>query len=157
MDIFLLVLGAVLLLLGFAGTIVPVLPGAPLAWLGLFAAFFSKYCDISVTALVITAILAILVSVLDNVFPVVFTKKSGGSRAGTWGATLGLIAGLFTGPAGILLGPFLGALCGELIHNFNDKKQALNAAVGAFKGFLAGTGIKMICCAVCIWIYIKSF
>ncbi len=157
MDIFLAVLGAVLLLLGFAGTIIPVLPGAPLAWLGLLAAFFSKHCDISVTALIVTAILAVTVSVIDNIFPVVFTKKSGGSKAGTWGATLGLIAGLFIGPMGILFGPFLGALCGELLYNFNDKKQALKAAFGAFKGFLAGTGIKMLCCAVCIWVYIKSF
>lgn len=157
MDIFLSVLAGLLLLLGFLGTVIPVLPGAPLAWLGLLAAFFSKYCDISVRALIITAILAILVSIADNIFPVFFTKKSGGSKAGTWGATLGLIAGLFIGPVGILLGPFLGALCGELIHNFNDKKQALNAAVGAFKGFLAGTGIKMLCCAFFIWLYIKSF
>ncbi|MBQ1197278.1 MAG: DUF456 family protein [Spirochaetaceae bacterium] len=67
-DIAFTIFGGILLVIGFAGTIVPVLPGAPLAWIGLLLAYFSSYTDISVTALIITAIIAILVSVLDNIF-----------------------------------------------------------------------------------------
>ena len=87
------IIGGIFLLIGFAGTIVPILPGAPLAWLGLLLAYFSVYTDISVTALIITAVIAVLVSVLDNIFPIIFTKQSGGSKAGTWGSTIGLIIG----------------------------------------------------------------
>lgn len=156
MDIFLVILGAALLIIGFFGTFVPVLPGAPLAWAGLLAAYFSVHCEISVTTLIITAIVAIIVSVVDNIFPVVFTKQSGGSKAGTWGSTIGLVIGLFAGPPGILVGPFLGAFVGELIHDSSDVKHALSAAFGAFKGFLAGTGLKMIAVAAFIWIYIAG-
>lgn len=157
LDIFLTVISAVLLLAGFAGTVVPILPGAPLAWLGLFISYFSSYTKITPVVLVVTAVIAVAVSVADNIFPVLLTKKSGGSKAGTWGSTIGLVLGICAGPAGILVGPFLGALVGELIHDSSDTKRALTAAFGAFKGFLLGTGIKMAACALFIWIFIISF
>lgn len=157
LDIFLTVISAVLLLAGFAGTVVPILPGAPLAWLGLFISYFSSYTKITPVVLVVTAVIAVAVSVADNIFPVLLTKKSGGSKAGTWGSTIGLVLGICAGPAGILVGPFLGALVGELIHDSSDTKRAFTAAFGAFKGFLLGTGIKMAACALFIWIFIISF
>ena len=80
LDIFLAVAGAVLIIVGFAGTIVPVLPGAPLSWIGLLVAFFSEYTKISVVALVITGVIAVVVSIVDNIFFVLFTKQYGGSK-----------------------------------------------------------------------------
>jgi uncharacterized protein YqgC (DUF456 family) len=150
------IFGGIFLLIGFAGTIVPVLPGAPLAWLGLLLAYFSVYTDISVTTLIITAVIAVLVSILDNIFPIIFTKQSGGSKAGTWGSTIGLIVGFFIGPIGIIAGPFIGAWVGEMIHDNSDSKRALSAAFGSLKGFLLGTGMKMIACGIFIWIFVTS-
>ena len=46
-SVILCVVAGLLLLLGFLGTFVPVLPGAPLAWAGLLAAYFSDFTDIS--------------------------------------------------------------------------------------------------------------
>lgn len=157
MSLFLAIAAGVLLAAGFAGTFVPVLPGAPLAWLGLLAAYFSEYCDISVATLIITGIAAVLVSVLDNILPVAMTKKFGGSKSATTGSTIGLIVGFFIGPVGIILGPFLGAVIGELIHNHGNSDGVLRAGLGAFAGFLAGTGIKMILVLVLIWFFIAGF
>lgn len=157
MSLFLAIAAGVLLAAGFAGTFVPVLPGAPLAWLGLLAAYFSEYCDISVATLIITGIAAVLVSVLDNILPVAMTKKFGGSKSATTGSTIGLLAGFFIGPVGIILGPFLGAVIGELIHNHGNSDGVLRAGLGAFAGFLAGTGIKMILVLVLIWCFIAGF
>ncbi|NLK46370.1 MAG: DUF456 domain-containing protein [Treponema sp.] len=156
-DILLVAGAALLLFVGFLGTFVPIIPGAPLAWAGLLLAFFSNQCNISPTALIITAIVAIVVSVLDNFFPILATKKSGGSKAGTIGATLGLIVGLFLGPIGIIAGPFAGAFIGELIHDNKNTDRAFKAAWGAFLGFLYGTGIKMIAVASFITIFVLSF
>lgn len=156
MDIALVIIGGILILVGFVGTVVPVLPGAPLAWAGLLIAFFSANTDISIVALVVTGIIAVIVSVADNFLPVVFTKQSGGSKSGTIGSTVGLIVGLFIGPIGIIIGPFVGAFIGELIHDNSDIQRAFKAALGAFKGFLAGTGIKMIACAIIIWVFVVS-
>ena len=150
-------LAGIILLLGFLGTFVPVLPGAPLAWVGLLLAYFSSLNEISILTLIITAVVAVLVSIFDNVLPVLMTNKTGGSKAATWGATIGLIAGLFIGPVGIIAGPFLGALTGELIHSNGNFSQSLKSAWGAFLGVLLGTGIKMIAVGFYIWIFIRSF
>ena len=157
MDIVLIVVASLLLLIGFIGTFVPVIPGAPLAWLGLLAAYFCKYCEISIPMLIITAVCAAIVSVLDNFLPILMTKNFGGSKAATFGSTVGLIIGFFVGPVGIILGPFAGAFVGELIHNRGNSDGVFKAAFGAFVGFLTGTGIKMVCVAFFIWYFIHSF
>ena len=156
-SIILCLVAGVLLIAGFFGTFVPVLPGAPLAWAGLLAAHFSVYNSISILCLIITGVIAVIVSVLDNIFPVTMTKKFGGSKYATTGATIGLIIGFFTGPWGIILGPFLGALVGELINKEGRNEGVLKAAFGAFMGFLLGTGLKMITVLAFIWIFVISF
>ena len=85
------------------------------------------------------------------------TQKLGGSKAAVTGSTIGLIAGFFIGPVGIILGPFIGALIGEMIHNHGNSEGTFKAASGAFIGFLTGTGIKMICVLMFIWYFIISF
>ncbi len=156
-SVILCIVAGILLLAGFLGTFVPILPGAPLAWAGLLAAHFSIYNDISILCLIITGVIAVLVSIADNIFPVTMTKKFGGSKYATTGATIGLIIGFFTGPWGIILGPFLGALVGELINKEGRNEGVLKAAFGAFMGFLLGTGLKMITVLAFIWIFVISF
>ena len=100
------ILAGILLLIGLIGTVLPVLPGPPIAWAGLLAAHFSVYSQIQVWILVITGIAAIIVTIMDNVFPSLMTKKAGGSKAASWGCTIGLIIGIFLTPIFILIGPF---------------------------------------------------
>lgn len=155
-DVFLAILGAICLLIGTVGCVVPVLPGVILAWAGLLSAYFSHYCNIPTILLVATGITTAIISVLDNMIPIYLTKKTGGSKAGMWGSTIGLIVGIFVGPWGIVLGPFAGALVGELIHDNRDMKRAIKSASGAFLGFLLGTGLKLVLCGFLIWIFIES-
>ena len=156
-SVILCIVAGILLLVGFIGTFVPVLPGAPLAWAGLLVAFFSEYNDISIACLIVTAVIAVIVSVADNFLPATMTKKFGGSKYATTGATIGLIIGFFTGPWGIILGPFLGALLGEFINKGGKSEGVFKAAFGAFMGFLLGTGLKMITVLGFIWVYVISF
>ena len=157
LSILLTILAVILLIVGFLGTFVPVIPGAPLAWVGILLAYFSSYNDISLVCLIITGVVAVAVSVLDNFLPVLMTDKVGGSKAATVGSTIGLIAGFFLGPAGIIAGPFLGARVGEMIHSGGNFSTSIKAAWGAFLGFLLGTGIKMIAVGFFIWIFVRSF
>ena len=156
-SLLLSILAGVILAVGFLGTFIPVLPGAPLAWVGLLLCYFSSYNELSLVWLIVTAVIAVLVSILDNIMPVYMTNKTGGSKAATRGATFGLIIGFFAGPAGIILGPFLGALIFELINTKGDFGSSLKSAWGAFLGFLLGVGMKMIAVAFFIWLYVKSF
>lgn len=157
LSILLSILAGILLLVGFIGTFVPILPGCPLAWGGLLAAYFSTYNHISIICLVITGIVAVVVSILDSFLPSLMTKKSGASKASVRGSTIGIIVGIFLGPVGIILGPFVGALIGELIHTNGDFSVSFKSAVSAFLGFIFGTGMKMIVVAIYIVIFIGSF
>lgn len=156
-SIILIVAAVLLLLIGFIGTFVPVLPGPPLAWGGLLAAYFSVYNDISVRLLIITGIAAVIITILDTILPSWMTKKTGGSKAATTGSTIGIIVGLFIGPVGIILGPFIGALIGELLHTDGEFGKSMKSALGAFLGFLCGTGMKMVTVGIFIWLFVKSF
>ena len=157
LSLILSIVAGILLLIGLTGTVVPVLPGAPLAWAGLLAAFFSEYNSISLICLIITAVIAVVVSIADNIFPVTMTKKFGGSKYAATGATVGLVIGFFTGPWGIILGPFFGALIGEFINKEGRNEGVFKAAFGAFMGFLLGTGLKVITVLAFIWIFVISF
>lgn len=144
------VLGVVLILIGFAGSILPALPGVPFAALAVVLVHFTLYrYPWYVIAVVI--FLTLIVSIIDYVVPVWGTKKYGGSKQGVRGSTVGLIIGaivsFMTGGLGIIAlfaGPFLGAYIGELYFAKADKKTALRSAWGSLVGFMAGTVGKLI-------------
>jgi len=120
MDIFLLILGIILIVLGLAGCILPVIPGPPVSFAGLLLLRFTRFVEVQRAdqfdkILWIMAIAAILVTILDYIVPVWGTKRFGGSRSGTVGAAVGLVIGLFFAPLGLILGPFLGAVAGEML------------------------------------------
>lgn len=156
MDIFLAILSGVLIFLGILGSLLPVLPGTPLAWLGILLLHFTKYADFSFTFWIIFTLVMLLISVLDYFIPIWGTKHFGGTKAGVYGATIGLIVGLFLGPVGIVAGPFIGAFIGELIVNRRDVNRALKSATGSFIGFLLGIGLKLTFCGFAIYYYIQA-
>jgi hypothetical protein len=60
---------------------------------------------------------------------------------------LGTFAGLFWGPLGLLLGPFVGALAGELLHRRRlgraDLGDAAKIGFGTWLGILFGVVLKL--------------
>ncbi|MGM9810868.1 MAG: DUF456 domain-containing protein [Paludibacteraceae bacterium] len=155
MDIFLIILGAICLLIGILGCVLPVLPGVPLAYCGLLLLHATDKVQFSWQFLVIWAVVTIIVQVLDSVVPIWGTKKFGGSKMGVWGSTIGLLVGLFFGPWGIVLGPFLGAVVFELIDGKNTR-LALKAGWGSFVGLMTGTILKLICCGLMTYYFIAE-
>lgn len=156
MDFLLIVLGATLLLLGVAGAVLPVLPGPPLSYLGLLCLHFTERYQFSSKFLVFWAVIAIGVYLLDQVIPAWGTKKFGGSKHGVWGSVIGLVIGMvFLGPLGIIVGPFLGAIVGELLGG-KRSSQALRSGIGALMGFLAGTILKLIVSGMLCWYFLKE-
>lgn len=178
MDIVLIILGAICLLVGIIGCVAPVLPGVPLSYLGLLLLHWTERVQFSWQFLVIWAVVVVVIQVLDYFIPAWGTKKFGGSKWGVWGSTIGLLVGLFMGPMGIVIGPFVGAVVGELIY-FNRHPQttihptetslnnaeknknthlnkALRAGFGSFIGLLTGTVLKLICCGMMVFYFVKE-
>jgi uncharacterized protein len=155
MDIFLIVVGAICLLAGLAGAIVPVIPGVPLSYVGLLLLEFTSYRPFSLTFMLVWAGVVVVVQLLDTFLPMLTTKWSGGSKAGVWGSTIGLIFGFFVGPWGIVLGPFLGALIAEIIVG-KEFVTALKSGSAAFLGFLGGTLVKLIASGLMIYYFVAA-
>jgi uncharacterized protein YqgC (DUF456 family) len=156
MDIVLLIIGLFCCILGIFGSFLPVLPGPPVSWLGLFLLILTSAVPNDWWLIGITGVVAFVVVALDYWIPVVGTRKFGGSRAGMIGTTLGLLVAIVfpvLGIAGIVIWPFIGAIIGELI-NKTGHKQALRAAFGSFVGFLTGTFLKFVVSMVYLGIFI---
>lgn len=159
MDIFLLILGFLFMLVGILGSFLPVLPGPPLSWVGLFLLYLSKTVPDDWVFLGITLAVALFVFTLDYIIPVVGTKKFGGTKAGMLGTTIGLLVAIFFpvfGIFGIIIWPFLGALIGELL-NKAESKDAMKAAFGSFLGFLTGTFLKFVVAVIYLGFFISIF
>ncbi|MDO6595465.1 DUF456 domain-containing protein [Oceanihabitans sp. 2_MG-2023] len=159
MDIFLAFLGFLFIIIGVIGSFLPVLPGPPMSWIGLFLLYLTKAVPNDTWFLAITLIVALIVFALDYIIPVLGTKKFGGSKMGMIGTTVGLLISIFFpvfGLLGIIIWPFIGALTGELI-NKADSKTAVKAAFGSFLGFLTGTFLKFIVAVVYLGFFILTF
>ena len=158
MDYILLALAVILIIVGLLGCVLPIIPGPPLSFLGILTLHFTKFGEGEFTTnfLLILALIATVVTVLDYVVPIWGTKKFGGTKAGMWGATIGMIIGMiFLGPLGLIFGPLVGAIIGESIKGANNK-DAFKAGLGAFFGFLMGVGLKLAASVYITWHFIKG-
>ena len=154
-DYILLILGILFMIIGIIGCLVPVLPGPPFSFLGLIFLHFTKFGHFTTPFLVTLGSLAVIVTVLDYVFPLWWTKRFGGSKYGTRGATIGLIIGFFLGPLGIISGPLIGAFVGEMIFR-DDFNYAFKAGFGSLLGFLTGVGLKLAASFVMTFYFVKE-
>jgi uncharacterized protein YqgC (DUF456 family) len=104
----------------------------------------------------ITLAITIVLSVLDYVIPAKGTKRFGGTTYGIWGTNIGLIVGIIAPiPFGFLIGPFIGALIGELVFDPSNHNRAFKAATGSLVGFLASTFIQFLVCVLFLGLYIR--
>ena len=94
-----------------------------------------------------------IVTALDYVVPVLGAKKFGSSREGVWGGMIGIVLGLFFfAPIGIVLGPLVGTIVGDMIAGGTFSK-ALNSGIGSLLGFIVGTSIKLIYCIAVLTLF----
>lgn len=131
-------------LIGIIGSVIPILPGPALSFVGLLCAYLSDGSSITTGMLWMWGVITAVVSIMDYVLPGYFSKVFGGSKAGITGATLGVFAGLFMGPIGIILGPFAGAVIGEMLNQHRTLDEAVKVGFGSLLSFIVGTGLKLV-------------
>lgn len=156
MDVLWIVLGIICLLAGVAGCFLPVLPGPPVAYAGLLLLHFTDKVQFTATQLIVWAVLVIVVQLLDYVTPVLGSRYGGGTKWGNWGCAIGMLAGIFFFPPwGIIAGPFVGAVAGELLGG-QQTREAVKAGMGAFLGFLVSIVLKVTLCGYFIFCFIRA-
>lgn len=157
METLIIILAIIAGIIGIAGSILPGLPGTPFSWVGMLILYIwgngtnSAGDPMSLRTLIVWGVVVVIVSVIDYIVPMYFTKVTGGSRYAEKGAMIGLIAGIFLTPVGMIAGSFLGAFVAEMIYAKKDAASSLKAALGSFLGFIAGTGIKTIAAVLIMW------
>ena len=157
MDIILLIIGLLLCLIGIVGSFLPIIPGPVTSWLGILLLNLTSVVEFNLNFVLITLTVAISVGILDYLIPVLGVKKLGGTRSGQIGTTLGLIIALIIlGPIGIIIGPFGGALLGEMStkKSFQD---SIKPAFGAFVRVVAGSVIKFLISLSFLFFYFDIF
>jgi uncharacterized protein YqgC (DUF456 family) len=128
---------------GVAGTVVPVLPGTPMIFAGIaIIAWWYDFTIIGAPTLIVTGILAVTGLAVDFVASALGAKKVGASKQAIIGASLGSFFGIFLGIPGIIFGPFVGAIIGELLAN-EPLSQATKVGVGTWLGRLLGSAAKV--------------
>ena len=145
MDILLMVFAFLLLVASIVGCVLPVLPGPPLAYAGILLLHFTDKIHFTTHQLVIWLVVVVVLQVVDYITPLLGSKYSGGTSFGNRGCIAGTILGMFFMPWGLIIGPFVGAIAGEMMGG-QDLAQAIRAGIGTLLGYLFGTLMKVVVC-----------
>lgn len=136
-------LAALLIVAGFAGLILPALPGIPLVYAGLVVLAWSEnFAYVGWVTLTVLGVLALLSYGVDLLAASLGAKRFGASPRAIWGAALGALIGLFFGIVGMLIGPFAGAVIGEFTGE-TSARESLRAGLGATLGLVFGALLKI--------------
>jgi uncharacterized protein YqgC (DUF456 family) len=153
---FVWLLAIVLIAAGLAGVVFPVIPGAPLLFVGLWvAAWAENFHYVGLWTLVALGILAALTYGVDLWATIFGVKKFGASKRAVIGAILGSLVGVFLGIPGVLFGPFIGAVIGELLSR-RDLHAATRAGVGATIGLVLGAALKLALALAMIGVFVVA-
>ena len=136
-------LAIALIVLGLIGVVMPALPGTWLIFGGLvLGAWADGFTRVGVWTLAVIGLIAAASYAVDFVAAALGAQKLGASKRAMAGAALGTLGGLFLGLPGLIVGPFVGAVLGELTMH-RDWRKAGRAGVAAWIGFAIGTAVKV--------------
>jgi len=150
------ILCATLILLGLAGTLLPVLPGTVLVWGGiLLGAWIDDFTRVGVPTVVVVSVLAVLAWGLDYVAGLMGAKKVGASKLAFLGAAVGTVLGLFMGLVGVLFMPLIGAAAGEYLAR-KDQARAIKVGVATWVGIMVGLIAKVVLAFIMVGIFLAA-
>lgn len=138
------IVALLVMLAGVAGTLLPALPGIPLIWVAMLGyGLVERFRTMTPLFLGLSLAVVVLSQVAEHYARAWGAKRFGAGKAGTWGAVIGSVIGLFFMPIGLVAGPFLGALAGELLVG-RSAKEALRAGWGGLIGALGSVAVNFV-------------
>lgn len=151
------ILSIALMLIGFAGIILPALPGVPLMFGGMvLAAYIDDFQRVGWITLTVLGVLTTISVIVDLAASALGAKRVGASKRAIWGAVIGTVVGMFAGFVGLLLGPFVGAVAGELsVHG--QAGQAGRVGFATWMGLIFGTLAKIAIAFSMIGIFVFAY
>ena len=134
-----LIITLIIMAVGLMGTFLPLIPGIPVIYGGYVVyGFLSAFTFYTYRALIGWGIVTVVTIIVDFYAGSLGARRFGASRYGVWGSVAGVVAGtLFFGLPGVIIGPFVGAVAGELIAG-KPYREAFLSGWGTVIGFLCG-------------------
>jgi uncharacterized protein YqgC (DUF456 family) len=159
MESFWWVLTFILMALGVAGTLLPLIPGAViiLAAAVLHRLMLGPEQGAGWTTLLALTVLMLLAQAVDFISGSMGAKYFGATRWGAIGGILGGLVGIFFGLPGIFLGPIIGVILGELLGGrgvLPAGKSAWGTLLGTVAGMIVKLGLALVMVAwflVAVW------
>lgn len=152
-----IIVGAILVFLGMAGSVLPILPGPFLSFLGLLLLALLKHFSppLTPTLIIVMAVIAVAVTVGDYLIPLWGARRYGTSKWGIWGSVAGMVIGLFFSPFGMLLGALIGAMAVEWFVQ-KERGKALKAGWGVLVGTLLGAALRLGVAGMMAYYFIRG-
>ena len=151
------VIAGLLVLVGYIGLVMPVLPGIVLIFAGLLlAAWIDDFTRVSEATMIVIGVLSLLVWGVDFVASYFTAKKAKASKLALLGTLIGAVVGIFGGIFGLIVGPIIGAVVGELMARRNST-DAARVGLAAGLGFVAGAIVKLLMAAIIIAIFAYAY
>lgn len=150
-------LAILLMTIGALGIVLPALPGVPLIFAGMvLAASIDDFQRIGWLTITVLGVLTLLAFVIDFAASVLGAKRVGASTRALWGAFAGTVIGLFFGPIGLIFGPFVGAVVGEIsLHG--DASRAGRVGLATWVGLVFGTLFKIAVAFSMLGIFVLAY
>ncbi|MGB4811721.1 MAG: DUF456 domain-containing protein [Methylophilaceae bacterium] len=152
-----MLLAMLLVTLGVAGTLLPVMPGVPMVFAGLLMiAWQDNFSKVSVLTMVVIGVIALIAWAVDFAASFMTAKKVGASKQALWGTAIGGLVGLFFGLPGIIFGPAIGAAAGELLAHQNTGR-ATTVGIAAGLGFVLAMVVKLMLTLLMLGIFAFAY
>ena len=155
MEEIIYLLSLIFMILGLIGSFIPVIPGPFISFIGMVLTYSFTILPIGGNMMWILGALMAIAMVGDYILQIVGVKKVGGGKKAIRGTLIGTLLGMFIPPVGILLGALIGAFIGAKMEQ-GSNMQSLKIALGAFAGFLLGTGVKLIYSVYVLYYYLDQ-
>jgi len=141
---------------GLAGIIVPVLPGTALIFAGiLLGAWIGDFAEVGGWTVALVGCLTLVSFGCDYLAAALGARRLGASRQAVLGAAIGTLGGIFTGLWGLLFMPLLGAAIGEYFV-LRDLRRAGEVGVATAVGLLVGTAVKIAVAFTMVGIFVAA-
>ncbi|CAM8668499.1 Protein of unknown function DUF456 [Comamonadaceae bacterium] len=146
----------ILIVLGLAGTVLPVLPGTLLVWAGIvLGAWIDNFEKVGLVTVAATSVLALLAWGLDYAAGLLGAQRAGASKMALLGAAIGTVLGLLMGLVGVLFMPLVGAAMGEYFAR-KDEAHALKVGLATWVGIMVGLLAKVVLAFVMVGVFVAA-
>lgn len=151
------VIAGFLVLAGFVGLFVPILPGIVFIFAGLLlGAWIDHFTLVSQTTMVIIGVIALMAWAVDFFASYFTVKKAKASKLALIGTLVGALLGILGGVVGLIIGPIIGAAVGEYISRRNTG-DATRVGIAAGLGFILALVVKLVLAIMVLSIFAYTY